>query len=418
MHQLTGDIRQYLQTDDANLFRQWWTNGIMNSFTNSLQVTALASPNMSVNVGTGGCLIDGYWMYSNAVVNLPIAPNTSGNPRIDRVIVTIDEVNARAIQITVLAGIPAVSPVPPTLTQNTGTTFQLSLAQVAVASCTNQILAGNITDERWTRYCGVMAATMGKFSVQTDGSLNGGGMNIHNIADPVSAQDAATMHYVTNLMGSNQTRVKISTLTSGTSFTIQASTQYVDIILVGGCGGGGGGGGGYSGGTWAAGGGGGGGTGACLQEYGIPVSGNIPYTIAIGMAGTGGSGGGVNSAGGAGGSGGSTSITINGITYIAGGGGGGGAGSPAGSNRAGGASSGGGGGGVSGGSTVLGILGSSGVGGSAGSGAYPGGGGGGCYGFYSATCYGGSGGSGGGPGGGGNAGSAGTAGFMIIVEWS
>ncbi len=56
----SGDIRQYMQTDDANLFRQWWSNGIMNSFANSLQVTALASPNMSVYAGIGGCFIDGY----------------------------------------------------------------------------------------------------------------------------------------------------------------------------------------------------------------------------------------------------------------------------------------------------------------------------------------------------------------------
>jgi hypothetical protein len=356
-------------------------------------------------------------MYNNAVVNLPIAPNTSGNPRIDRVIVTIDEVNARAIQITVLAGIPAVSPVPPTLTQNTGTTFQLSLAQVAVASGTNQILAGNITDERWTQYCGVMAATMGKFSVQTDGSLNGGGMNIHNIADPVSAQDAATMHYISNLFTAQRGLVKVTIITnpSITSFTTQPTTQYMDFLLVGGCGGGGGGGSGYSGGAWGGGGGGGGGVGATLQAWGLTVAGNTPYTIAVGAGGVGGAGGSPNNSGTGGGSGGTTEIIIGGTTYSSSGGGGGNPGSWN-STRNGAGGAGGGGGSPSG--SIFGISGSGGASGNSGSSSSGGAGGCGYSGLYNASCYAGSGGNGGAAVGSGGSGGAGTAGFMIIWEWS
>jgi hypothetical protein len=409
----SGDIRQYLQTDDANLFRQWWSNGIMNSFTNSLQVTALASPNMTVNVAIGGCFIDGYWMYNNAVVNVPIAPNTTGYPRIDQIIVTIDEVNARAVSIQVLQGSPAASPVPSTLTQNSGTTFQLSLAQVAVANGATQITSSCITDERWTQYCGVMAATMGKFYVQTDGSLNGGGMNIHNIADPVSAQDAATMHYISGLFSAQRGLLKVSVVTSGTTFTTQAQTAYMDILLVGGAGGGAGGGGAVTT-SWSGGAGGGGGAGGTCYAWSISVAGNAGYTIAVGAAGTAGSGGayggssyGSGGGGGSGGSGGNTSITVNGTTFIAYGGGGGNGGTGGhfyttggGNGSAGGAGSG---GSIANG---FGMLGNSGNGTSPGSGQ------------FSATQVGGTGGNGGGGGSAGGAGTAGTAGMMIIWEWS
>ena len=410
----SGDIRQYMQTDDANLFRQWWSNGIMNSFANSLQVTALASPNMSVYAGIGGCFIDGYWMYNNAALNLGIAANTSGNPRIDRIIVSIDEVNARVVSIQVLQGSPAASPIPPSLTQNSGSTYQLSLAQVYVANGVNQILPGNITDERWTQYCGVMAASMGKFSIQPDGSLNGGGMNIHNIADPVSAQDVATMHYITGLMASSTFRVKVSVLSSGSVFTTQPTTQYVDILLVGGCGGGGGGGGAITT-SWAGGAGGGGGAGGTCYAWGISVAGNATYTIAVGAAGTAGSGGayggsgyGSGGGGGSGGSGGNTSITVGGTTYIAYGGSGGNGGIGGHFYATGGSGNGTAGGAGSGGSIAngFGMLGNSGSGTSPGAGQ------------FSASQVGGTGGNGGGGGSAGGAGTAGTAGMMIIWEWS
>ncbi len=248
-----------------------------------------------------------------------------------------------------------------------------------------------------------MAASMGKFSIQPDGSLNGGGMNIHNIADPVSAQDVATMHYITGLMASSTFRVKVSVLSSGSVFTTQPTTQYVDILLVGGCGGGGGGGGAITT-SWAGGAGGGGGAGGTCYAWGISVAGNATYTIAVGAAGYRWFRGSLRRVwlwqrwrwrlrwiGG------NTSITVGGTTYIAYGGSGGNGGIGGHFYATGGSGNGTAGGAGSGGSIAngFGMLGNSGSGTSPGAGQ------------FSASQVGGTGGNGGG---GGSAGGAGTAG--------
>jgi hypothetical protein len=163
-----------------------------------------------------------------------------------------------------------------------------------------------------------MAATMGKFSVQTDGSLNGGGMNLHNIADPISNQDAATKNWVNTKFTTyapSGVRIKVSVLTSGTSFTTQANTTHIDVLAIGD---GGGAGGGYQQvtGGWS----GFGGNGARGWLLSQAVTGNTAYAISIGPGGSGGASGqpGANGTSGSG-----TSITIAGTTYTAGGGNGG-----------------------------------------------------------------------------------------------
>jgi len=107
------------------------------------------------------------------------------------------------------------------------------------------------------------------------------------------------------------TLVKISYLTSGTSFTTQATTTKIYVELVGG-----GGGGGACNSSQA----GGGSAGGYAAKYFSGVSPSTAYTYAIGAAGTAGTGTG------AGGSGGPTSFTALGTT-ITGNGGNGGSGS-------------------------------------------------------------------------------------------
>jgi hypothetical protein len=90
--------------------------------------------------------MQGHFFQSDAEVILPIANADSTNPRIDRVIVRLDY-TSDSIQLAVLQGIPAVSPVAPALTQNS-TRWEISLAQVYVGANVTTIAAGNTTDER------------------------------------------------------------------------------------------------------------------------------------------------------------------------------------------------------------------------------------------------------------------------------
>lgn len=148
--------------------------GVENSA--ALAVTALATPNMSVNVAAGGVWIAGtlgsttsqsanasaqttygapatftsqgsYYDYNDATVNLPIAAANATNPRIDLVVATVQDADysgtANQAILQVITGTPASSPVAPPVPASS-----LVLAQIAVAANATTITAGNITDTR------------------------------------------------------------------------------------------------------------------------------------------------------------------------------------------------------------------------------------------------------------------------------
>lgn len=129
------------------------TTGILGS--GSLAVTANGSPNMSVNVAAGWAAIVGttttnmgvYQVYNDATTNLTITAANASNPRIDLVVVTVNDAYYSGLlndcTFTVVAGTPAVSPTVPSTPANS-----IVLAQVAVAAAATTITSGNITDRR------------------------------------------------------------------------------------------------------------------------------------------------------------------------------------------------------------------------------------------------------------------------------
>jgi hypothetical protein len=156
---------------------------------------------------------------------------------------------------------------------------------------------------------------------------------IKDLANPTASQDAATKNYVDNgdtagvqsgkaytdsyssqwlsdssmkLAFANQTVLK-----GGTSFTVNSSTHYILVQLIGG----GGGGGGVS--ANAADVGGGGGSGGYAMKF-FTVTPSTAYSYSIGAGGTAGS-----SSGGVAGTGGPTTFTVSGVTVTANGGSGG-----------------------------------------------------------------------------------------------
>lgn len=149
-------------TMEPEVFRQFIsaafpTPGVL-GVPGGMLVTAPGS-GMSVNIAAGSAIVPGvdvavvqgnYSVFNDAPVNAPLTPSNPTNPRIDLVILTVQDayyqgaVNAPSFQV--IAGTPAGSPVAPSVPVS----FRdcLILAQVAVAANAVNITSGNITDKR------------------------------------------------------------------------------------------------------------------------------------------------------------------------------------------------------------------------------------------------------------------------------
>lgn len=104
------------------------------------------SSGMQVKVRSGAAFIMGHYFDVDSETILAIASNSSGNPRIDRVVLRLSWV-AHTIALAIVQGTPAASPSAPALTTSS-TVWEIPLAQVAVANAAVTITAGNVTDER------------------------------------------------------------------------------------------------------------------------------------------------------------------------------------------------------------------------------------------------------------------------------
>ena len=129
------------------------TTGIIG--TSSLAVTQAATPAMAVQVATGWGAVVGnyttnmgvYQFYNDAATQLTVTTANPSNPRIDRVVVTIEDAYytgaSNTVTFQVIAGTPAGSPTAPATPQNS-----ISLATIAVAAGASSISNANITDTR------------------------------------------------------------------------------------------------------------------------------------------------------------------------------------------------------------------------------------------------------------------------------
>jgi hypothetical protein len=128
------------------------TPGILSG---ALATTQHSAPNMTVNVAAGGAWVAGtisvpqqgnYFYYNPGTVNLSIANNVSGNPRLDAVCLTVKDSDFSGSVdnpglLQVITGTPSGSPVLPTLPANS-----LLLSQISVASGAGSIVTGNIAN--------------------------------------------------------------------------------------------------------------------------------------------------------------------------------------------------------------------------------------------------------------------------------
>ena len=129
----------------------WQTTGIVNS--TDLQITQNGTANMSVNVSSGWAAIVGttqanmgtYMAYNDAATNLTITAANLSNPRIDLVVITVNDAyytgSLNNVSFQVIAGTPAASPTVPATPANS-----LALGQIAVGAGVTSILTANITN--------------------------------------------------------------------------------------------------------------------------------------------------------------------------------------------------------------------------------------------------------------------------------
>jgi hypothetical protein len=138
--------------------------------TGDLKVTQSGTPGMSVVVATGGgFMLAGaaqggmYFAYNDANLTLTVNGNSSGNPRIDSVVMYVRDqdvsgVTSNDVHIGIVAGTPASSPVAPTITSSStdyvnsltigNTLTYIVIANLAVANGATSITNANITDMR------------------------------------------------------------------------------------------------------------------------------------------------------------------------------------------------------------------------------------------------------------------------------
>lgn len=109
-----------------------------------LAVQAQNPTTASIDVLSGGALVQGIAYLNDGTETFVITANASGNARIDTVILRADYAQ-QTVRLAVLPGTPAASPVPPTLTQSLGIMWEIPLADIAVANGFTSISQGNIT---------------------------------------------------------------------------------------------------------------------------------------------------------------------------------------------------------------------------------------------------------------------------------
>jgi|LSQX01.3.fsa_nt_gb hypothetical protein len=136
------DGHTYSAADDRRPWYSLMDDGVFGIATQALKVVASSPADLSVNVQPGACIVAGYYIYSDAVVNLPIIANTSGYNRVDIVVVEVDEVN-KETDIRIVQGTPTSTPTAPLPNEQ-----QYVLAEIFVGNNVSVIENSNITDRR------------------------------------------------------------------------------------------------------------------------------------------------------------------------------------------------------------------------------------------------------------------------------
>jgi hypothetical protein len=174
--------------------------------------------------------------YNDATDTLTITTADPTNPRIDRVVVTVNDAYytgaTNNVVLSVLAGTPAGSPTAPATPANS-----ISLATIAVAAGALSIGSGNITD---TRVLTTTNLPTGDITAVTAGTgLSGGGSSggVTLSIDTAVTADLSTAQTLTNKTLTspiiNGATIATSTLTSpliNLGINTQTGTTYTTVL--------------------------------------------------------------------------------------------------------------------------------------------------------------------------------------------
>lgn len=134
------------------------TNGVLPNPSNNLQVSA-GTNGMTVLVNAGFCVIEGGLAIERNTRTLEVTSADSTYDRIDTVVARWDSNDAvRRVDLHIKVGVPASTPVRPTLTRNESI-YELGLADVFVTKGVATITNEKITDTRMeSARCGIVSS--------------------------------------------------------------------------------------------------------------------------------------------------------------------------------------------------------------------------------------------------------------------
>ena len=145
---LEGDERAYNTADFAEFFAGFIGNGIV-FLGDNLKIDI--DYRMDIAVNTGKAWINGrYYNNRDTVKIMTVQPADASYTRIDRVVLRLDlreQIGSRKISAEIKTGIPAASPVAPTL-QRDNEIWELGLADITVNPGVKEVLQSNIFDLR------------------------------------------------------------------------------------------------------------------------------------------------------------------------------------------------------------------------------------------------------------------------------
>ena len=218
----------------------WKTSGIINA--TDLAVTQNSPAGMSVLVASGWAAIVGttqsnmgtYMAYNDATTTLTVSTANASNPRIDIVVVTVNDAyytgSLNNVTFQVIAGTPAASPVAPSTPANS-----LLLATIAVGAGVTSIVNANITDNRVKASSAILGSNTAVTSLEEVGSIvASAATGTVNIDCATSTfwyyTTAATANWTLNFRGNSSTTLN-SILSVGNSISVvflntSGSTAY------------------------------------------------------------------------------------------------------------------------------------------------------------------------------------------------
>lgn len=137
--------------DTANMLQlQWeetesklWKDGVISGARNQFATTTTTG--LGISVASGDAMLDGFRFYADAATALTATTADPSLPRIDLVVLRIDEA-AHTAAIAIKAGTPASSPVAPNPTKTPGGTYELGIYQLRVNAGATTI--ASLTDVR------------------------------------------------------------------------------------------------------------------------------------------------------------------------------------------------------------------------------------------------------------------------------